>query len=441
MVAKKIAAAVAAAAMTVALAACGGGGNSGSSGGGGGSSDTLTLGAIVPASTQSAADSRWANESPYMQAVYDTLVHLSPTGEPEPWLATEWSLNEDKTVLTLTLRTDVKFSDGEPFNADAAAQNILRFRDGTSPNASNLVNVKDAKAVDDATLEITLDAARPGPARLPGPERRPDGEPEAVRRLGRADQAGRLGSLRHGHRQDRRRLQVRLHQERRLLGSRQRVLRQPGHHRPRGQEHPGQRDQGRPGLRPQRHRPDDPEGDRGRRVHALPARARLDRPDADGPRRLGERGHRQGRGPSGDQLRHRPRRDAPGGRPGSRHGHRPGLPRDLARLRRRSRRGLPVRPREGQGAAGRRRLRRRLRARHAAAPGGHDDELRPGQAVPRRRGHHGQLHPARHQRRDRGHRRRQVRRDVLPAADGPDRVAGGELPAHRDGDVQPLPPA
>ena len=164
MVAKKIAAAVAAAAMTAALAACGGGGDSGSGGGGGGSSDTLTLGAIVPATTQSAADSRWANESPYMQAVYDTLVHLSPTGELEPWLATEWSLNEDKTVMTLKLRTDVKFTDGKPFNADAAAQNILRFRDGTSPNASNLANVKDAKAVDDATLEITL--SQPDPALL-----------------------------------------------------------------------------------------------------------------------------------------------------------------------------------------------------------------------------------------------------------------------------------
>ena len=164
MVAKKIAAAVAAAAMTAALAACGGGGDSGSGGGGGGSSDTLTLGAIVPATTQSAADSRWANESPYMQAVYDTLVHLSPTGEPEPWLATEWSLNNDKTVMTLKLRTDVKFTDGTPFNADAAAQNILRFRDGTSPNASNLANVEDAKAVDDATLEITL--SQPDPALL-----------------------------------------------------------------------------------------------------------------------------------------------------------------------------------------------------------------------------------------------------------------------------------
>jgi peptide/nickel transport system substrate-binding protein len=159
---KKLAVAVAATAMTMALAACGGGANSG--GNGGGSSDTLTLGVIVPASTQSAADARWANESPYMQAVYDSLVRLSPEAEVQPWLATEWTYNDDKTVLTMTLRDDVTFTDGEPFNADAAAQNILRFRDGTSPNASNLANVKDAKAADEFTLEITL--TQPDPALL-----------------------------------------------------------------------------------------------------------------------------------------------------------------------------------------------------------------------------------------------------------------------------------
>jgi peptide/nickel transport system substrate-binding protein len=162
VVLKKMVVAVAATAMTFGLAACGGGSSSGSSGSG--STGTLILGAVVPASTQSAADARWANESPYMQAVYDSLVHLSPTAEPQPWLATEWSLNKDKTVLTLKLRTDVKFTDGTPFNADAAAQNILRFRDGTSPNASNLANVEDAKAVDDATLEIDL--KQPDPAIL-----------------------------------------------------------------------------------------------------------------------------------------------------------------------------------------------------------------------------------------------------------------------------------
>ena len=55
------------------------------------------------------------------------------------WLATSWSYNADKTVLTMKLRTDVKFTDGTPFDASVAAQNLIRFRDGTSANKSYLV--------------------------------------------------------------------------------------------------------------------------------------------------------------------------------------------------------------------------------------------------------------------------------------------------------------
>lgn len=155
-----VAAAIGGVALTVALAGCGGS-DGGDETPGGGGAGTLTLGVTVPATTQAAAEAYWANESPYMQAVYDTLVHLSPTGEPEPWLATEWSYNDDNTVLTLTLRTDVTFTDGTAFDADVAAQNILRFRDGTSQNAANLANVEDATAVDAATLEVTLKQADP----------------------------------------------------------------------------------------------------------------------------------------------------------------------------------------------------------------------------------------------------------------------------------------
>ena len=104
---------------------------------------------IVPATTFSAADMNFANESPYGQAVYDTLLKADPDGKVIPSLATEWKYNADKTVLDMTLRSDVKFTDGTKFNADAAAQNLIRFRDGNSPNKSFLVSLKDAKAVDD----------------------------------------------------------------------------------------------------------------------------------------------------------------------------------------------------------------------------------------------------------------------------------------------------
>jgi len=137
------------------------GGSDGSGGSGGG---TLTLGLAVPNSTFAAQNAQWANESPYMQAVYDTLLKADPKGDIQPNLATKWEYNSDNTVLTLTLRDDVKFTDGTKFNADAAAQNLIRFRDGTSPNKANLVNLADAKATDDTHLELTL--KQPDPAML-----------------------------------------------------------------------------------------------------------------------------------------------------------------------------------------------------------------------------------------------------------------------------------
>ena len=156
-------AAVIAVAATVALAGCSSGG-SGDSGSGSGSGGTLTWGVIVPASTFAAADANWANESPYIQAVYDTLLKADPDGAIKPNLATKWEYNDDNTVLTLTLRDDVKFTDGEKLTADAAAKSLLAFREGQSPNKANFVNLADAKAVDDTTLELTLKA--PDPAML-----------------------------------------------------------------------------------------------------------------------------------------------------------------------------------------------------------------------------------------------------------------------------------
>jgi peptide/nickel transport system substrate-binding protein len=58
----------------------------------------------------------------------------------------------------------VKFTDGTAFDATVAAQNVLRFRDGTSSNKADLASVADAKAIDPTTLQITLKA--PDPALL-----------------------------------------------------------------------------------------------------------------------------------------------------------------------------------------------------------------------------------------------------------------------------------
>jgi peptide/nickel transport system substrate-binding protein len=143
------------------ITACGGGSTSS---GGASSGATLTLGVLTQATTFEAANANWSNEAPFEQAVYDTLLKASPKNEVEANLATDWSYDAKNTTLTMTLRSDVKFTDGSTFTADVAAQNLLRFKKGTSANASELANLKDAKATDDTHLVLTL--VKPDPALL-----------------------------------------------------------------------------------------------------------------------------------------------------------------------------------------------------------------------------------------------------------------------------------
>jgi peptide/nickel transport system substrate-binding protein len=150
----------AAAAFSLLLTACGGGDNTTNTAAA--VSRTLTLGSVGPAASFDASEMAFANGSPYAQAVYDTLLRADPTGKVIAGLATEWKYNADRTVLTLTLRSDVTFTDGTKFDADAAAQNLIRFRDGTNALKVNLAALKDAKVVDPTHLQLTLADSDPG---------------------------------------------------------------------------------------------------------------------------------------------------------------------------------------------------------------------------------------------------------------------------------------
>jgi len=63
-------------------------------------------------------------------SVYDTLVYQDPaTGGFVPGLAESWTVSEDGRTYTFTLRRDVKFHDGTPFNAEAVKVNLDRIAD------------------------------------------------------------------------------------------------------------------------------------------------------------------------------------------------------------------------------------------------------------------------------------------------------------------------
>ncbi|MDU1457684.1 MAG: nickel ABC transporter substrate-binding protein, partial [Klebsiella sp.] len=93
--------------------------------------------------------------------VYEPLVKYQADGSVKPWLATRWRHSEDGKVWTFTLRDDVTFSNGEAFDAVAAAENFRVVLDNRQRHAwLELVNqIVDVKALDKSHLQITLKSA------------------------------------------------------------------------------------------------------------------------------------------------------------------------------------------------------------------------------------------------------------------------------------------
>jgi peptide/nickel transport system substrate-binding protein len=87
----------------------------------------------------------------------DKLLDITPELKLIPRLATEWSFSPDGLTLTMKLRTDAKFHDGEAFNAEAAKVNLERAR--TMPDSlrkSELASVDSIEAPDASTLVLKL---------------------------------------------------------------------------------------------------------------------------------------------------------------------------------------------------------------------------------------------------------------------------------------------
>ena len=87
----------------------------------------------------------------------DKLLDIDPELKITPRLATEWSFSADGLTLTMKLRSDATFHDGEPFNAEAAKANLERAR--TLPDSlrrSELASVDSIEVVDSNTIALKL---------------------------------------------------------------------------------------------------------------------------------------------------------------------------------------------------------------------------------------------------------------------------------------------
>ncbi|MGG4401023.1 nickel ABC transporter substrate-binding protein [Paenibacillus amylolyticus] len=102
----------------------------------------------------------YTGSMPAQGMVYESLVENTPDGI-KPLLAESWDISEDGKTYTFHLRQDVKFHDGEPFNAEAVKQNI----DAVQANAEKHVWIKlstkiiSVKVIDEYTVELVLSEA------------------------------------------------------------------------------------------------------------------------------------------------------------------------------------------------------------------------------------------------------------------------------------------
>lgn len=102
----------------------------------------------------------------YPQALVSTqylesLVSKDSDGEIIPWLATSWEESDDGLSWTFTLRDDVTFTDGTPFDAAAVAANVAHVQDPETLSSTGylaLGKVTGVEAVDARTARFDLSA-------------------------------------------------------------------------------------------------------------------------------------------------------------------------------------------------------------------------------------------------------------------------------------------
>ncbi|MDR0684174.1 MAG: nickel ABC transporter substrate-binding protein [Spirochaetaceae bacterium] len=117
--------------------------------------------------------------------LYEPLVKLNDDGSIGPALAESWDISPDGLAYTFHLRKDVKFTDGEPFNANAVELNFKAVMGNAARHAWLGITDKIDKyeAVGEYDFRLTLvsayypaldDLALPRPFRFLSPKSFPD---------------------------------------------------------------------------------------------------------------------------------------------------------------------------------------------------------------------------------------------------------------------------
>jgi ABC-type transport system substrate-binding protein len=148
---KKLAAVVVAAAL--ALSGCS---SSGESSGTGTGAQIKTLRLPTSAAPTSFTIGQWGGgDATLLRSVYDTILSQDLDGKIVGSIAESWKYSDDRKTLTLTIRSGMKFTDGEPVDAAAVVASLEALRKGASTSAW-LSAISEVKASDSSTVVVTL---------------------------------------------------------------------------------------------------------------------------------------------------------------------------------------------------------------------------------------------------------------------------------------------
>ena len=90
--------------------------------------------------------------------VFEGLVKPDENGNLNPAVASEYTISEDSTVYTFTLRDGIKFHDGSAVTAEDIKYSLDRNRgaDGSEPLISSFSNINSVNIVDDSHVQVVL---------------------------------------------------------------------------------------------------------------------------------------------------------------------------------------------------------------------------------------------------------------------------------------------
>jgi oligopeptide transport system substrate-binding protein len=172
-------------AFALAAAGCGGGDDDGAGGDGtgGGAEQVITMAWSAEPPSLDPGRATDTTSSNLLLALMDPLVQLNKeTNEAEPALAESWDVSEDGVTVTYHLRSDGKWTNGDPVTAgdfeyswkrtlspELAADYAYQLYgiagaaeyNGCEKNCAAMADKVGVKAVDDQTLEVTLTSPQP----------------------------------------------------------------------------------------------------------------------------------------------------------------------------------------------------------------------------------------------------------------------------------------